>query len=188
MNTFSLDFPYIQQEESVKIINFSSSTISAVKNIPSAVFGIVLFPFFVCIFIPVANIMLWRLYKKLQKKIILLKSDILKLPYENAREGYASLNSLVLLMESLDKDVIPGNGSFLVKSIYKKFFLISAQFSEMRDSIAFVLFVESCKTPVSPQELESFKALNDIWGDDSDQVYARHTHQHLTHNLEGDGI
>ena len=188
MNTFSLDFPYIQQEESVKIINFSSSTISAVKNIPSAVFGIVLFPFFVCIFIPVANIMLWRLYKKLQKEIILLKSDILKLPYENARDGYDSLNSLVLLMESLDKDVIPGNGSFLVKGIYKKFFLISAQFSEMRDSIASVLFVESYKTPVSPEELESFKVLNDIWGDDSDQVYARHTHQHLTHNLEGNGI
>lgn len=28
-----MDFPYVQQEESVKIINFSSSSIRAIKNI-----------------------------------------------------------------------------------------------------------------------------------------------------------
>jgi hypothetical protein len=180
MNALSLDFPYIKQEESVKIINFSSSTISAVKNIPSAILGIVLFPFYVLIFIPAANFMLWRLYTKLYKEVSELKQDILRLPYEKAKEGYDTLNSLVLLMDSMDKDVISGGRNFWVKGIYNKFFKISGLFREMRESIASVLFIEPDKTPLAPKEQETLNVLNDIWGDDSDQVYARHTHHHLT--------
>jgi predicted P-loop ATPase/GTPase len=188
MNALSLDFPYIQQEESVKIINFSSSTISAVKNIPSVILGIVLFPFYVLLFIPAANFMLWRLYKKLHKDVSEVKRDILKLPYEKAKEGYDILNSLVTLMDSMDKQVNPGKSSFLVKGIYTKFLKISGLFTEMRDSIASVLFVQPDKTPLSQKEQDSFNVLNDIWGDDSDHIYARHTHHHLTQSLKGYGV
>ncbi|MEI8047028.1 MAG: hypothetical protein WCI92_06595 [Bacteroidota bacterium] len=186
--SISLDFPYVQQEDSVKIINFSSSTINAVKNIPSVILGVILLPFILCLFIPAANFMLWRLYKKLHKEVSLLKSDILKLPYEKAKEGYDTLNSLVLLMDSLDKDVNSGTGNFLVKGIYNKFFKIAELFREMRDSIASVLFVEPNKTPLSEKEQDTLNVLNDIWGDDSDQVYARHTHHHLTQSLKGYGV
>jgi hypothetical protein len=186
--SISLDFPYVQQEESVKIINFSSSTIRAVKNVPWAILGIGLLPFYVLLFIPAANFMLWRLYKKLFKEVSELKQDIIKLPYEKAKEGYDIFNSLVLLIDTMDKDINIGTRNFLLKGIYHKSIKISELLKEMRDSIATILFIEPNKTPLTPKEQDALNLLNDIWGDDSDQVYARHTHHHLTKSLKGYGV
>jgi hypothetical protein len=58
----------------------------------------------------------------------------------------------------------------------------------MQESISDVLYVKPDSTPLSDKEKEAFGVMNDIWGDDSDQVYARLTHRHLTKKLKAHGV
>jgi hypothetical protein len=185
----TIDFPYVQQKE-VKIINFSSSSIRTIKNIPWTILYVIVLPFYLGFIIPFANLILWQLYKKLQKEVGDLKHDIPDLSYKKAKEGYDMLSGMVELMESLVKDMAKDSDadSFLLKGVYNKFRKIAGVFREMQDSIAAVLYVKADTTPLSDKEKEDFKTMNDIWGDDSDQVYARHTHHHLTKRLKGHGV
>ena len=42
--------------------------------------------------------------------------------------------------------------------------------------------------PLANTEKESYSILNEIWGDDEDKVYSRHTHYHLTRNIKSHGL
>ncbi len=183
----TMDFPYVKPEESKKIINFTFYTIGVKKNIPWTILSVILFPFYLC-FIPVANVMLWRLYKNLQKDVTNLKQNTPNLSYKSARKGYDMLFMLTELMNNALKNITPDSDSFLTKGIYSKLWKIAGAFKEMQESIASVLYVKADATPLSDKEKEDFKVMNDIWGDDDDQVYARHTHHHLTKKLKGHGV
>ena len=183
----TLDFPYVQQKE-IRIINFTSNAIGVVKNIPWIFLSIIILPFYFILFLPFANLILWQAYTKLQKEIRDLKHDISDLPYKEAKEGYDMLTGVEIFMDSLLKSMAPDANSFLLKGIYNKFQKIADIFREMQDSIAAVLYVKADATPLSAKEKEAFKAMDDIWGNDSDQVYARHTHRHLTKRLKEHGV
>jgi hypothetical protein len=187
-STRALDFPYVQQEESEKIINFSSYTIQAVKNIPSVLLSFIIVPFYVCFFVPLANIMLWRLHRKLQKEFNELKRDIPNMPYERAKDGYDLLGELAAFTENVAQAAGKEAKSFLIRGIYRKFCRIEETFRGMQQSIAAVLFVQADPTPLAKKEKEAFSVMNDIWGDDQDQVYARHTHYHLSRKLKSYGV
>ena len=185
--TLTFDFPYVQQKE-IKIINFTSNAVGVVKNIPWMFLSIIILPLYYILFLPFANIILWSSYKKLQKEIGDLKHDISSLPYKDAKEGYDIISKMVEFMEEMLKEMAPDANSLMFKSIYSKFQKIAGIFREMQDSIAAVLYVKTDATPLSAKEKEAFKAMNDIWGDDSDHVYARHTHHHLTKRLKANGL
>lgn len=91
-------------------------------------------------------------------------------------------------LRTAEKEIAPDANKFLIKGIYGKFSKISAVLEEMKESLAKTLFIRSGNTPYSEKEKESLDILNDIWGDDSDQVYARHTHYHLTKKLKPNGM
>ena len=187
-NSFTLDFPYVQQKESEKIISFSSYTIQAVKNIPSVLLSIVIVPVYICLFIPMSNFLLWRLHRKLQKELKELRRDIPGMPYEQAKEGYDLLGDLVAFTSGVNQAIGPENKSLVIKGIYRKFCRIEETFRKMQQSLASVLFVQADPTPLTGKEKETFNLLNDIWGDDQDQVYARHTHYHLSRKLKSYGV
>jgi len=183
----TLDFPYVQQKE-IKIINFTSNVVGVVKNIPWIFLAIIILPFYFILFLPLANLMLWSAYKNMQKEIGKLKKDIPGLPYKEAREGYDMISGMVEFMEGMAKNMAPDANSLMFKGIYQKFNKISGILKDMQSSIADVLFLKPDNTPLSDKEKEAFGAMNDIWGDDSDQVYARHTHIHLTKKLKTHGV
>jgi hypothetical protein len=187
MSAIAMDFPYVKPERSRKIINFTFYSLGVKKNIPWTILSVILFPIYLC-FIPVINITLWRLYKNLQKDVDVLKRNAPNLSYKAARKGYDTLSMLTDLINNALKNITPDSGSFLTKGIYSKVRKIAGAFSEMQESIASVLYVNADTTPLSDKEKEDFKAMNDIWGDDDDQVYARHTHHHLTKKLKGHGV
>ena len=95
---------------------------------------------------------------------------------------------MVKYLANLEKEIAPDANKFLIKGIYRKFSKISATMEEMKESLAKMLFINTDKTPYSEKEKESLNIINDIWGDDSDQVYARHTHYHLVKKLKTDGV
>ena len=183
----TMDFPYVQQNE-IKIINFTSNAVGVVKNIPWIFLSIIILPFYFILFLPFANLILLRAYKNMQKEIGKLKRDIPDLPYKEAKEGYDIISKMVEFMEGMAKNMAPDANCLLFKGIYSKFQKIAGIFRGMQDSIATVLYVKADVTPLSDKEKEAFKAMNDIWGDDSDQVYARHTHHHLTKRLKTHGV
>lgn len=184
----TMDFPYVQQEESVKIINFSSSSIRAIKNIPWTILYVLALPFYVILFLPFINVVLWWFYKKLQKEVGEIKQGIPGLSYKGAKEGYEIISGLSRLMDKTLEEMAPDADSFLLQGVYDKFSKIAGVFREMQESIGSVLYVKADTTPLSDKEKEAFKVMNDIWGDDDDQVYARHTHHHLTKKLKGHGV
>jgi hypothetical protein len=57
------------------------------------------------------------------------------------------------------------------KGIFEKFSKISATMEEMKEILAKALFITSDSMPYSEKEKETLNILNEIWGDDSDQVY-----------------
>ncbi|MCJ7446551.1 MAG: hypothetical protein MUO72_02545 [Bacteroidales bacterium] len=183
-----INFHYVEQEKSYKIINFSSYTIKAISNIPWIILSLVLLPFLLILFVPVANLMLWSLYRNLQKELSLLKKDIPDLSFISTRDGYNIINTMVLFMEALDKEIEPDAKKFPFKSIFNKFNKISAVLTEMRNNLSRALFVSANTTSLSEKEKESLDIMNDIWGDDSDQVYAHHTHHHLAKKLKTNGV
>ena len=183
-----INFHYVEQEKSYKIINFSSYTIKAISNIPWLILALVLVPFLLILFVPVANITLWSLYRKLQKELNSLKKDIPDLSFKSTRDGYDIINSMVLFMESMEKEIEPDAKKFPFKSIFNKFNKISYVLTEMRNSLSRALFVSANSTPLSEKEKESFDILNEIWGEDTDQVYAQHTHYHLAKKLKKNGV
>jgi len=181
-------FNYIEQEKSFKIINFSSNIIKTIQNVPLAIVGIILLPIFLVFFIPFANLSLWWLYKKMQNAVKELNKDISSLPFEQTKEGYNLISSMVKYLANLEKEIAPDANKFLIRGIYRKFSKISVTMEEMKESLAKILFINTDNAPYTEKEKESLDILNDIWGDDSDQVYARHTHYHLVKKLKTDGV
>ncbi|MEI6048890.1 MAG: hypothetical protein WCS03_08335 [Bacteroidota bacterium] len=183
-DTLTYHFNYIEQEKSLKIINFSSNIIKTIQNIPVIIVGIILFPIFLIFFIPVANLSLWWLLKKMQNAVKELNKDIYSLSYAQTKEGYDLLNSMIKYLGTAQKEIAPDADEFLIKGICGKFSKISATMEEMKETLTKTLFINSANMPYSEKEKESIDVLNDIWGDDSDQVYARHTHYHLIKKLK----
>ena len=183
-----INFHYVEQEKSYKIINFSSYTIKAISNIPWLILALVLVPFLLILFVPIANLTLWSLCRKLQKELNSLKKDIPDLSFKSTREGYEIINSMVLFMEAVEKEIESDAKKFPFKSISNKFIKISYVLTEMRNSLSKALFVSTSATPLSEKEKESLDIMNEIWGEDTDQVYAQHTHYHLTKKLRKNGI
>lgn len=183
----TMDFPYVQQKE-IKIINFTSNVVGVVKNIPWIFLAVIILPFYFILFLPLANLMLWWAYKNLQKEIGKLKNDIPDLSYQEAKEGYELISEMVVYLEGMAQEMAPDAGSIMFKGIYQKFNKISDILKVMQSSITDVLYLKPDTAPLSDKEKEAFKAMNDIWGDDSDQVYARHTHFHLIKRLKTYGV
>lgn len=183
-----INFHYVEQEKSYKIINFSSYTIKAISNIPWLILTLVLVPFLLILFVPIANLTLWSLCRKLQKELNSLKKDIPDLSFRSTRDGYDIINSMVLFMEGVEKEIEPDAKNFLFKGIYKKFTKISGVLIEMRNSLSKALFVSANSTPLGEKEKESLDIMNEIWGEDTDQVYAQHTHYHLIKKLKKNGV
>ena len=183
-----INFHYVEQEKSYKIINFSSYTIKAISNIPWFILALVLLPLMLILFVPIANLMLWSLYRDLQKELNSLKEDIPDLSFKSTRDGYDIINSMVLFMEVVEKEIEPDAKKFPFKSIFNKFNKISGVLTEMRNSLSKALFVSANSTPLSEKEKESLDIMNEIWGDDSDQAYAQHTHYHLAKKLRENDI
>lgn len=186
--SLSYNFNYFEQQKSFKIINFSSNIIKTIQNVPLVIVGVFVIPIVMIFLVPVANVLLWRLYKKLQKVISELKSDIPSFTFEQAKDGYGELASMVSYIVDIEKDIAPASGNFMIKGIYGKFCKISSALIEMKDILAKALFISSSNIPYSEKEKESLDIMNDIWGDDTDQVYARHTYYHLIKNLKKNGI
>jgi hypothetical protein len=183
-----INFHYVEQEKSYKIINFSSNIIKTIQNVPLVIVGIILLPIYLIFFVPLANLLLLWLYKKMQKAVSELNMDISSLPYEETKDGYDLINSLILYLATIEKEIAPDANDFLIRGMFRKLIKISAVLGEMKDSLAKTLFVGFNNMPYNEKEKESLDILNEIWGDDSDQVYARHTHYHLTKKLKENGI
>jgi len=98
------------------------------------------------------------------------------------------LSTLVTFTENVEKAASPGAENFLLQGIYHKFCRIEDTFRAMQQSIASILFVQADPTPLTEKEKAAFNTMNDIWGDDQDQVYAHHTHYHLTRKLKSYGV
>ncbi|MCX6255858.1 MAG: hypothetical protein NTV31_15490 [Bacteroidia bacterium] len=182
----SYNFNYIEQEKSYKIINFSINIIKTIQNVPLVIIGIILVPIcliFLIVIIPLANLSLWWLNKKKQKAINELKKDITSLSYEETIEGYNSINSMIKYLATHEKEIAPDANNFLVKGIYKKFSKISAALEEIKKNLAKTLFISPPNIPYNEKEKESLDIMNDIWGDDTDQVYGCHTHYHLLRSI-----
>jgi hypothetical protein len=119
----------------------------------------------------------------MQNAINELRKDIDSLPFEQTREGYDLINSMIKYLTTLEKEIAPDADKLLVRGIYRKFSKISAVLTEMKDSLAKTLFISPAKIPYSEKEKESLDIMNEIWGEDTDQVYARHTHYHLSRSI-----
>lgn len=172
-------------ERESKTIKFSSSVYSAIENIPSVILAVVLYPFLAIFVAPLLNFMLWRTLQSIRKTVPVFKTAIKRTSYDNAKQHYTMLSMLVMLVDILVKtpDVSSLNVfvRVLIMGIYKKAITISTLLLEMKDAAAQTLFVSIGKQePLSEQEKEAYKILNEVWGDDKDEVYARFTHAHLT--------
>ena len=183
-----INFHYVEEEKSYKIINFFSYTIKAISNIPWFILALILVPFLLILFVPIANLTIWSLCRKLQKELNSLKKDIPDLSFKSTRDGYDIINSMVLFMEGVEKEIEPDSKKILFKGIFNKFIKISNVLTEMRNSLSKALFVSANSTPLSEREIKSLDVMNEIWGEDTDKVYAQHTHYHLAKKLKKNGI
>jgi hypothetical protein len=96
---------------------------------------------------------------------------------------------LLDIMESSKEEIKPASEHFLTRGIYTKFNRIISTLTDMKKTISSVLYIslENAK-PLSEEEKEIFKRLNEVWGDDKDEVYAKSTHFQLKKNLQYNGI
>ncbi len=173
------NFTYIEEKREKKIIDFSSSAIRVILNIPNAVLTLLLFPF-VLMLIPIINITLWSFLRSIKKKAAALQKSYTSLSYEQAKEGYNLLSKLVTLSENIYKELEPGATNFFTKKMVSYYKDITEVHKKMKDTLASSLYLKvEHAEPLSEKEKEGLGALNDIWGDDQDEVYARHTHFHL---------
>lgn len=172
------NFKYLEEKKEKRIIGFSSSAIGVMLYIPNIAVTLFLLPF-VLFLIPVTNITLWRLHNKLKKRATALKNIYTSLSYEQAKEGYKVLSELVSFLEKNNNDLETKKPNLFTKGLINRYKSILDTHTEMKDLLASTLFHKVEQQPLSEKEKESLEALNDIWGDDQDEVYARHTHFHL---------
>jgi len=174
-------FPYVEEEKSKKVINFSSNTIKAISNVPGAIVSIIILPVYIIVLMPLTNLLLWQLINKIKRQADKLKKQISGIPYEEARIGYDLMSKLVLMLDNIVTEIQPASDNFLTKGMFNKIKIIAAVYKEMQTSLSNSLFlkVNNCE-PLSDKEKESYRILNEVWGDDDDQVYAKHTHHCLT--------
>lgn len=184
----TLDFPYLHQGKSIRIIKFTSNCIGVIENIPWTILYIFLLPFYLVFIIPFANLILWQFHKKLQKDFRSLKHNMSGISYKSTKKGYDMILELLTLTDSSLQNSSQDANRFLFKGIYNKLRKIAGVFREMQESIAAVLFVKPDATPYSVKEVEILDIMNDIWGNDDDNVYAQNTHYHLTKRVTGNGL
>lgn len=179
-----MNLPLILQENN-KVITFSSATTKAILNIPNAVLALILLPVNFFILIPVVNIMLWRLHNKLLKETEMLTKVVACLSYEDAKNVYEVLNDTIQTLTAIQNEMKPDSGQFITKGIFNKFDRINLTLNNMLDSIGSTLYVSMDKdTLLTEKEVQGLQELDDIWGDDNDEVYAHHTHHHLVKDLK----
>lgn len=183
MSTLLLDSSIFDNKEPKKIIVFSTSGIKAFLNTPSNITAIILFPLF-AIFLLVVNFMLARMYRKLKKTIDPVNAEVLNLSYERASKLLqvfdVSKNTLLPYLS----DIEGAKKHWITRGVGRKVEKIHDLFNYTHQNIARTLFVSPENTePLSEEEKETFNYLNEVWGDDDDKTYARHTHYHLVKNL-----
>jgi hypothetical protein len=116
-----------------------------------------------------------KIYK--MKKIIVNNPGII--PYEAAMRLYVDGKSVIKMYEQL-----PSHKSFITRILYRKLTKFNNEMIILQSSLETQLFIDTSKQPkLTPQEKETFAWLNDVWGDDDDEVYAKNTYFHNTKNL-----
>lgn len=178
------NFSYTEKKREQKIIDFSSSAIRVIINIPNALLTFLLSPF-VLMLIPIIHITLWNFLRNIKKKAATLQKNYLHLSYEQTKEGYYLLSELITISENIYKELKPRATNYFTQIMVSYFQDITDIHKEMKELLASTLYLKmEHQEPLSEKEKEELEALNDIWGDDQDEVYARHTHSHLINKAQ----
>lgn len=108
--------------------------------------------------------------------------------YHNVRKTYdsptttiRSLTELLQQIEKLKDKPAFRRTYFKVQTKVQKALTLS---NELQDVCATVLFEKvNSNNPFNEKDSQTFKSLEDFWGDDSDEVYAQNTHSALVKKL-----
>jgi hypothetical protein len=178
-----IDLSKMELEKSDKVITFSSSSIMAIKNIPSNILAFILLPVYVCFFVPVIYFLLWKEYRGVVKNSVLLQRNVKSLNYNDAKQVYDNLSSTLTHLENTIGLIQNAKADFFLKGLYKIFLRIESVTRKSKQTVASTLFYNIDQPPLSTEEKQLFSELNEVWGNDDDGVYARSTHYHLTHGV-----
>jgi hypothetical protein len=181
--TLPIDLYKMEQEKSDKVITFSTSSILAIKNIPSDILAFILLPVYVCFFVPVIYFLLWKEYKGVVKSNAQLHRNVKSLNYNEAKQVYDNLSSTLNHLENTIGLIQKAKADFFLKGIFKIFLRIESVTRNSKNTVGSTLFYSIAQPPLSTEEKQLFSELNAIWGNDDDGVYALSTHYHLTHGI-----
>lgn len=179
--TLPIDIMEMEQRKSEKVIIFSSSSIQTIKNIPNKILGYFIWPFYICFFVPAINFMLWRIQRQTAEEYKRLQANINKTKYEDAKKLYELFTSRLSQIEQANKPMHPIKDVSYFKSIYKKFLKIEFVLRKSKQIVASTLFLTIDPTTITEEDRKTLADLDEFWGNDNDEVYARFTHYHLTH-------
>jgi len=179
-----LDFVTMDQKKQEKVITFSSSSMQAIVNIPNKMLGIIIWPFYICFFIPLITFMLWRLQKTTAKQHKKLEAIINDLSYENAKESYISFVSLLKHIELSNKQLLEAKNDFFLRGMYNQAVRIEQIVRKSEKLLASTLFVTLDPSEITTEDKKTLEDLNEYWGNDNNEVYARALHYHLTHGQQ----
>lgn len=166
MNASALSYKFLYEEEnkSVKKIESISIILKAIDPFPF------LFRYIITLYL---SFNLYILNKKLGRAAVKIKQTIKQMPYEQARDGYALLSKSNKLLSSLVSDTEITSNKQLSNGI--------KLLKEIQETYSSVLYYKvDPSIRLTEKEISIFAELEDIWGDDTDEVYARSTHRHLT--------
>lgn len=160
------EFLYEEEKNSVKTIESFTIIIKAIDPLPF------LFRQVISLYL---TIKLSVLNKKMEKVSKRVKKTIKQMPYEQARDGYALLSKSNKVLSSLISDIDENN--------YKQLRNGVKLLKELEETYSSVLYLKVDPIPLSEKEKATYAMLEEIWGDDEDEVYARDTHRRLTEML-----
>ena len=162
-SVLSNEFLYEEEKRSAKKITSISIILKEIDPFP------ILFRQVISLYFTFNLFVLNNKMEKVSKRV---KETIKQMPYEQARDGYAFLSKTNKALDSIisNIDEIPnkqlGTGFKLLK--------------ELQDTYSSVLYLKVDPIPLTEEEKATYSMLEDIWGDDDDEVYARATHRYLT--------
>ena len=123
---------------------------------------------------------MWKFNKKLSKNIDILIKNKSKLQYEFVKNAYSSFKEFSKKTKPLVEESKNHSNSFLTKGISKKLLKSATLINETKELLCSFLYVDmSNQPPLTEKEIETFKRLNECWGDDNDEVYAKSTFHYL---------
>lgn len=185
----NIHFSCTDENKSEKVIQFSSSFLTGFTNIPNKVVLVIFFPFMFLIVLPVVNILLYRLIRKVKKQAKVLENKAHFLSYDNAQQAYDSVSKLVDITSKTKNDIAESAASVLTRSLYRKFSKINQLLIQIQNTLSACLYIKTEQSePLTEEEQKAYQEFNEIWGDDNDKVYAKHTHRFLTQKLKCNGI